>query len=74
MEMRLNTNVYKYVERDEDGNIIKSYNGKGSFTAGNPLYNSTLNTYDIAKYTEFVNNFFQDFPYPFITIKTITRI
>ncbi len=24
--------------------------------------------------TEFVNNFFQDFPYPFITIKTITRI
>jgi dUTP pyrophosphatase len=25
MEMRLNTNVYKYVERDEDGNIIKSY-------------------------------------------------
>ncbi len=42
---------------DDSGNMIKSYNGIGRFVAGNPLYNSTLNTYDISKYTEFVNNF-----------------
>lgn len=42
---------------DADGNIIKSYSTLGEATVGNPLYNSTLNTFDISKYTEFVNNF-----------------
>lgn len=42
---------------DEDGNIIKSYTGTLPKTYGNPLYNASLNTYDISKYTEFVNNF-----------------
>ncbi len=42
---------------DEDGNLIKTYYTVGGSPVGNPLYNSTLNTYDISKYTELVNNF-----------------
>lgn len=43
---------------DEEGNLIKSYIPLGAgYSVGNPLYNSTLNTYDISKYLELVNNF-----------------
>lgn len=46
---------------DDNGNMIKSYtlpkSGATPSTVGNPLFNSTLNTYNISKYTEIVNNF-----------------
>ena len=42
---------------DADGNLIKSYDGISNEVFGNPLHNASLNTYDISKYTEFVNNF-----------------
>ncbi len=42
---------------DEDGSMIKTYYGVNGYEVGNPLYNSTLNTYNIQKYTEITNNF-----------------
>ncbi len=42
---------------DADNKLIKEYEVLSGVPVGNPLYNSTLNTYDISKYTELVNNF-----------------
>ena len=42
---------------DENGGLIKTYDYAFGSKRGNPLYNSTLNTYDTSKYTEVVNNF-----------------
>ncbi len=42
---------------DDNGELIKTYEGTNRYTVGNPLYNATLNTYNISKYTEIVNNF-----------------
>ena len=45
---------------DENGELIKSYTRAASnttSTVGNPLYNSTLNTYNKSNYTQIVNNF-----------------
>lgn len=45
---------------DENGDLIKSYTRPSSVTTnvvGNPLYNSTLNTYNRSNYTQIVNNF-----------------
>lgn len=45
---------------DENGELIKSYTSPLSeitTQVGNPLYNSTLNTYNKSNYTQIVNNF-----------------
>ena len=45
---------------DKNGDLIKSYTRPSSNTTntvGNPLYNSTLNTYNRSNYTQLVNNF-----------------
>ena len=42
---------------DDNGQLIKTYETPYGTTVGNPLYNSTLNTYDKSKYIEIVNNF-----------------
>ena len=43
---------------DDEGALIPSYTASlNSAPIGNPLFNSTLNTFEVSKYTEIVNNF-----------------
>lgn len=44
---------------DDNGDVLKTLDGRLT-TVANPIYNSTINTKDVSKYTQITNNFYAE--------------